>query len=134
MRINIQSFLIFLLISSLYSSFMTELGATHISKPVLQDLKTEYSLGEKVVLSGWANYKDQPTSDVLLNVRVFQSDGSKVMEKSFMSDEQGYFKFELETKDLLPGLYRIVVTSQCREVHRQICSYRNETLSIHLGE
>lgn len=132
MRINIKNFLIFLLISSLYSSFIPELGATHISRPVLQESKTEYSLGEKVVLSGWADYKDQPTSDVLLNVRVFQSDGSEVMDKSLLSNEQGYFKFELETKDLLPGLYRIVVTSQCREAHRQICSYRSETLSIHL--
>ncbi|SDY15157.1 hypothetical protein [Nitrosomonas sp. Nm33] len=87
MRINIKGFLIFLLISSLYGSFMPELGATHISKPVLQESKAEYSLGEKVILSGWADYKDQPTSDVSLNVRVFQSDGSEVMDKLFMSDE-----------------------------------------------
>lgn len=125
---------VLILTIALLSGSVLESGATHISKAVLHEARTDYILGEKVVLSGWADYNDQPTSDVQLNVKVFQPDGSEIMDKSFISDEQGYFRFEIETENWLPGVYQIVITSQCREAHRQICSYQSEALSIQLRQ
>lgn len=113
---------------------MAGLGATHISKPVLVESQTEYRLGEKIALSGWVSYQEQPTADVLLNAKVLRPDSSEIMEEFFMSDERGNFKFEFETMNLLPGRYLIIITSQCLEVHRRVCTYQSETLTIHLRE
>lgn len=105
-------------------------SATHISKPVVVEAKAEYVLGEKIAIRGWVNYNEEPTPNVLLNFKVI---GSNVqVDRSFPSDEFGYFTFELETKDLMPGRYDIVITSQCLDVHRQICTHQSQTLSITL--
>lgn len=134
MSVSVKSFLTFLLISMLYSGFVQELGATHISKPVFEKSKTEYTVGENVILRGWVNYQGQPTPDVLLNAKVLRPDGSEIIDEFFMSDERGNFKFEFETMNLLPGAYQIIITSQCLEVHRQVCTYQSETLTIQLRE
>lgn len=134
MTITIRLLLLSVLMLSLMGGFIPDTVATHISKPVLKEYKVEYDLGEKIVLVGWVDYNDQPTSDVLLNVKVFQPEGVELLERSIVSDERGYFRMELETENLSPGNYRIVVTSHCREVHRSICNYRNEALTIRLKQ
>lgn len=134
MTLKIRNFLVGLLFVSVLGGFIPTSGATHISRPILKESKNEYRLGEKIVLIGWADYNDQPTSDVLLDAKVFQPNGSKLLNQSIMSDEQGYFRLELKTKDWLPGNYRIVITSHCREVHRHICSYRSEAFFVRLRE
>ncbi|MCB1985582.1 MAG: hypothetical protein H6936_07540 [Burkholderiales bacterium] len=107
--------------------------ATHISKPVLVEPITQYTVGEKVVINGWVDYNAQPTADVLLNFQVTTEDGVVIVEKSFPSDKQGHFHFEFDSKDQPPGTYKIVVTSQCLEIHRSICSYNSETLIFNLN-
>ncbi|MEM3089078.1 MAG: hypothetical protein QXY22_00745 [Candidatus Nitrosotenuis sp.] len=108
-------------------------SATHISKPVVVEPKTEYILGEKVAIRGWVNYNEVPTADVLLNFKV-TGHGGVLAERSFPSDDTGNFTFEFETRDLEPGRYDIVITSHCLEVHRQICTYQSQTLSVNLQD
>jgi uncharacterized protein YfaS (alpha-2-macroglobulin family) len=106
--------------------------ATHISKPILIEPRSEYSIGEKVILNGWADYNAQPTADVLLNFKVSKPDDTVIIDQSHPTDQQGHFEFEFDTKNLTPGLYQITITSHCKEIHRSICSYNSQTLTIHL--
>lgn len=134
MSVKIRSFLTFFLLAGLYGGYMADSGATHISKPILVESKTEYRLGEKIVLSGWVSYQDQPAADVLLNAKVLRPDSTEIREEFFMSDKRGNFKFEFETINLLPGKYLIIITSQCLEAHRPVCTFQSETLTTHLTE
>ncbi len=111
----------------------THASATHISKPVLVEPGTDYTAGEKIVINGWVDYNAQPTADVLLNFQVTTEDNTVIVEKSYLSDKQGHFQFEFDTKDQPPGVYKIIVTSHCLEVHRNICSYNSETLIFKLN-
>ncbi|MDH5479444.1 MAG: hypothetical protein OEX11_01610 [Nitrosomonas sp.] len=106
--------------------------ATHISEPVLIKFKTEYLLGEKIVLNGWAEYNAQPTADVLLNLKVSLPDGTVIIDQSQQTDQQGHFEFEFDTKNLTPGIYQTTITSHCQEIHRSICTYKNQTVEINL--
>ncbi|WP_244531769.1 Gmad2 immunoglobulin-like domain-containing protein [Nitrosomonas aestuarii] len=90
-------------------------------------------MGEKIVINGWVDYNAQPTADVLLNFQVITENNTVIVEKSSSSDKQGHFQFELDTKNLPPGIYKIMVTSHCLEVHRSICSYNSETLVVELN-
>mgnify|MGYP003525143694 FL=1 len=127
--VNTKSILLVILVF-LISSLFSEVHATHISKPILSEARTEFTQGEKIVVNGWVNYQDQPTSDVLLNAKLLRADGTEVAEVFNISDEQGRFSFEFETNRLLPGSYQIIVTSQCLEVHRPVCTYQSSTLAI----
>ncbi|MEM3064956.1 MAG: hypothetical protein QW177_06240 [Candidatus Nitrosotenuis sp.] len=105
-------------------------NATHISKPIIIEPQTEYLLGEKITINGWVSYDDKPTPDVLLNFKVIKPDGTAGVDTSFPSDDDGYFQFEYDTKDQMPGIYQIIITSMCWEVHRQICTHQNQIISI----
>lgn len=131
--VNTKSILLVILVF-LISSLFSEVHATHISKPILSEARTEFTQGEKIVVNGWVNYQDQPTSDVLLNAKLLRADGTEVAEVFNISDEQGRFSFEFETNRLLPGSYQIIVTSQCLEVHRPVCTYQSTTLAINIKE
>ncbi len=131
--VNTKSILLVILVL-LISSLFSEVHATHISKPILSEARTEFTQGEKIVVNGWVNYQDQPTSDVLLNAKLLRADGTEVAEVFNISDEQGRFSFEFETNRLLPGSYQIIVTSQCLEVHRPVCTYQSTTLAINIKE
>lgn len=114
----------------LLSSIAQHSSATHISEPILSDPKTEYHLGEKIVLNGWVNYNDQPTADVLLHFKVIRPDGTLAAEKFSPSDDDGHFKFEFDTRDQMAGTYEVTITSHCLEIHRHVCTYKKETLPI----
>lgn len=112
------------------SSIVQPTSATHISEPILSDPKTEYHLGEKIVLNGWVSYNDQPTADVLLNFKVIRPDGTLATEKFNPSDNSGHFEFAFDTSDQMAGTYEVTITSHCLEIHRHVCTYKKETLQI----
>ncbi len=109
-------------------------NATHISEPIVSEPKTEYFMGEKIVLNGWVSYNDQPTADVLLNFKVIRPDGTIAAEQSYPSDSSGHFKFEFDTSDQMTGTYQVTITSHCLEIHRHVCTYKNQTLPIQVIE
>ncbi len=111
----------------------TGVGATHISKPIVVNAATQYKVGQKIVINGWVDYNAQPTADVLLNFQVTTENEVVIAETSYPSDKQGHFQFEFDTRNLLPGIYLIVITSHCLEIHRNICSYNSETLTVELN-
>ena len=108
--IKSKSFVVIILVLLISGSF-SEVNATHISKPILSEARTEYSQGEKIVVNGWVNYQDQSTSDVLLNAKLLRADGTEVTEVFNISEKQGKFSFEFETNRLIPGSYQIIFTS-----------------------
>lgn len=108
--------------------------ATHISEPILNESKTKYRLGEKVILSGWVSYDNQPTADVLLVLKVTRADRSIATEATYTSDDNGNFAFEFATNYQVAGKYLVTVTSHCLAIHRSICTYKNKTLSIDIIE
>jgi len=124
---------LFLLILFLFlSGTIKNSFATHISKPVIVEPETEYLIGEKVTLNGWAEYNEQPTADVLLNFKVSESDDTVIFDQSHATDLHGHFEFQFDTKNLTPGLFKVTITSHCKEIHRPICTYKNQTLTINL--
>ena len=113
------------------SGLIVESHQTHVSKPVLSIDKTQYKSGDTVVLSGWVNYEDNPTSDVLLRILVIDPKESTIFDGYVTSKDDGTFVTEFSIpENSLSGIYQIDVTSHCREVHRDICTYKNEFLTI----
>ncbi|MCG7756328.1 MAG: hypothetical protein LZF63_06670 [Nitrosomonas sp.] len=106
--------------------------ATHISQPVLIDPKTQYAAGETVILHGRVDYNERPAPDVLLNFKLIRADGSIATDQSYPSDQNGLFEFKFDTRNEKAGRYQFTVTSHCLEIHRYACTYKNQTLSIHL--
>ncbi len=122
---TISFVLLFILCGVIQNSF-----ATHISKPVLIDPKTQYNVGDTVILQGWVDYNAQPTPDVLLNFKLTRPDGTTAVDQSYPSNQDGHFEFKFDSKNEAPGTYQITITSHCLEVHRYACTYKNQTLSI----
>ncbi|WP_292916760.1 hypothetical protein [Nitrosomonas sp.] len=116
----------------LLSGGITNSWATHISQPILISPKTQYTIGESVILHGWVNYNDQATADVLLNFKVTRPDGSTLADQSYPSNSEGQFEFKFETGNETPGSYQITITSHCLEIHRYACTYKNQSLTIQL--
>ena len=106
--------------------------ATHISQPILIDPKTQFTIGEPVILHGWVNYNDQAAADVLLNFKVTRPDGSILADQSYPSNAEGQFEFKFDTKSEAPGSYQVTITSHCLEIHRYACTYKSQSLTIHL--
>ncbi len=122
---TISFVLLFILCGVMQNSF-----ATHISKPVLIDPKTQYNVGDTVILHGWVDYNAQPAPDVLLNFKLTRPDGTIAVDQSYPSNQEGLFEFKLDSKNEAPGTYQITITSHCLEIHRYACTYKNQTLSI----
>lgn len=117
----------------LFSAYQN-VHATHISEPILNESKIKYRLGEKIILSGWVSYDNQPTGDVLLAFKITRADGFIATEATYSSDDNGKFVFEFATNDQVPGKYLVTVTSHCLAIHRSICTYKNKTLPINIVE
>ncbi|MDV6342407.1 hypothetical protein R2083_12370 [Nitrosomonas sp. Is35] len=125
----------FLLLSAwliVLTGFTGQAWATHISQPILIDPKTQYTIGETIVLHGRVDYNEQPAPDVLLNFKLTRSDGSVAADQSYPSDQNGLFEFKFDTRNEKTGSFQFTVTSHCLEIHRYACTYKNQTLSIHL--
>jgi len=122
---TISFVLLFILCGVMQNSF-----ATHISKPVLIDPKTQYNVGDTVILHGWVDYNAQPAPDVLLNFTLTRPDGTIAVDQSYPSNREGLFEFKFDSKNEAPGTYQITITSHCLEIHRYACTYKNQTLSI----
>ena len=108
---------------------------THISKPVITSDKINYKQGENIVISGWVNYNDEATSDVLLRIIVTNPLEIIIFDRYVISDNDGMFYTEIPIpNDAEVGSYDIEITSQCREIHRQVCTYQYEDLVITIEE
>ena len=104
---------------------------THISKPVIISNKISYFQGENITISGWVNYNEESTSDVLLRIITINPMGTKIFDEFITSDSKGEFSVDIPlAENAEVGTYNIEIISQCREIHREICTHQNETVSI----
>ncbi len=128
-----KTFIISLVLLIILCGMIKNSFATHISKPVLINPETEYTVGSTVILHGWVDYNAQPTPDVLLNFKLTRPDGTIAVDQSYPSNQEGHFEFKFDTKNEVPGIYKITITSHCLEIHRYACTYQSQTLSINLN-
>ena len=104
---------------------------THVSSPIITSDRTNYKQGEDIVISGWVNYNEEATSDVLLRIIVTDPLEMKIFDEYVTSNPEGEFSIEIPmSENTKIGSYDIEVTSQCREIHREICTHQNESMSI----
>ena len=104
---------------------------THISKPVITSDKITYVQGENITISGWVNYNEESTSDVLLRIVTINPLGTKIFDEYTTSDSKGEFSIDIPlAKNAEVGTYNVDITSQCREIHREICTHQNKTISV----
>ena len=111
--------------------------ATHISQPILTiDENFVYSVGDNLTITGWVEYADAATSDVLLSVKISNPNGTVISDFFLTSDSEGKFEFPFElSQDDPSGDYLVNIMSMCREVHREICTHKTaETTISVLGE
>lgn len=133
MTAKINSAILLLLLAGL-SGVIPSAFATHISKPVLVDPKTEYILGETILVQGWVEYQAQPAPDVLLNFKLTRPDGTTAVDQSYSSNQEGRFEFRFDTGNQSMGVYQLTITSHCLDSHRYACTYQNQTLPIRLSD
>ena len=111
--------------------------STHISQPILTiDENFVYSVGDDLSITGWVEYDDAATSDVLLSVKISNPNGKVVSDFFLTSDSAGKFEFPFElSDDYTSGDYLVNIMSMCREVHRDICTHKTaETTFSVIGE
>lgn len=126
--------------SALISVWLITLGgliddslATHISQPILLDPKTQYNVGDTMILHGWVEYNAQPTAGVLLNFKLIRTDGTTAVDQFYTSNKEGDFEFKFDTRNEISGIYKITITSYCLEEHRYACTYKSQTIPIYLN-
>ena len=111
--------------------------STHVSQPILTiDDNFVYSVGDDLSITGWVEYDDAATSDVLLSVKISNPNGTVISDFFLTSDSEGKFEFPFElSQDDPSGDYLVNIMSMCREVHREICTHKTaETTISVLGE
>ena len=111
--------------------------STHISQPILTiEDNFVYSIGNDLAITGWVEYDDAATSDVLLSVKISNPNGTVISDFFLTSDSDGKFEFPFElSEDDFPGDYLVNIMSMCREIHRDICTHKTvETTISVIGE
>ena len=111
--------------------------STHISQPILTiDENFVYSVGDNLSITGWVEYDDAATSDVLLSVKISNPNEIVVSDFFLTSDSDGKFEFPFElTENDASGDYLVNIMSMCREIHRDICTHKTaETTISVIGE
>ena len=111
--------------------------ATHVSQPIMTvEQSLVYSSGDILTISGWVNYSDEPTSDVLLSIKISNPNETVISDFFITSDSKGEFVFPFELSDDDPaGDYTVNIMSMCREVHRDICTHKTAEVAVSvLGE
>ena len=106
--------------------------STHISQPIITvDDNLVYSIGDDLSITGWVEYDDASTSDVLLSVKISNQNGTVVSDFFLTSDSDGKFEFPFElSDDDSPGDYLVNIMSMCREIHRDICTHKTAEIAI----
>ena len=106
---------------------------THVSSPIITSDKINYNQGENIIISGWVTYNDEATSDVLLRITTTNPKDMQIFDEYTTSDIDGVFAVSIPiSTDAEIGNYSIQVTSQCREIHREVCTHQYESLSINV--
>ena len=111
--------------------------ATHVSQPIMTvEQSPVYSYGDNLIISGWVNYSDEPTSDVLLSIKISNPNETVISDFFITSDSKGEFAFPFELSEDDPGGdYTVNIMSMCREVHRDICTHKTAEVAVSvLGE
>ena len=129
--------LILLIIGSVMVVGAQNAYSTHVSQPILTiDENFVYSVGDDLSITGWVEYDDAATSDVLLSVKISNPNGMVVSDFFLTSDSAGKFEFPFElSEDDASGDYLVNIMSMCREVHRDICTHKTaETTISVMGE
>ena len=125
--------LIFCAVLFCASTIILESYQTHVSSPVITSDRINYKQGDNVIISGWVNYNEEATSDVLLRIITINPSGIKIFDEYVTSNIEGIFALEVPiSNDAEIGSYDVEVISQCREIHREICTHQYETLSINV--
>ena len=106
--------------------------STHISQPIITvDDNLVYSIGDDLSITGWVEYDDASTSDVLLSVKISNPNGTVVSDFFLTSDSDGKFEFPFElSDDDSPGDYLVNIMSMCREIHRDVCTHKTAEIAI----
>ncbi len=111
-------------------SYSFDVLATHISKPIPYLDKNEFRSNETIDLKGWVEYNGHPASDVLVQVWL-EKERDKLISDNVTSNANGNFSANLLIPfEIEPGNYSISVTSLCREIHSNVCTYQWEELPI----
>ena len=111
--------------------------STHVSQPIMTvEQSLVYSYGDNLIISGWVNYSDEPTSDVLLSIKISNPNEIVISDFFITSDSKGEFAFPFELSEDDPaGDYTVNIMSMCREVHRDICTHKTAEIAVSvLGE
>ena len=106
--------------------------STHISQPIITvDDNLVYSIGDDLSITGWVEYDDASTSDVLLSVKISNQNGTVVSDFFLTSDSDGKFEFPFElSDDDSSGDYLVNIMSMCREIHRDVCTHKTAEIAI----
>ena len=106
--------------------------STHISQPIITvDDNLVYSIGDDLSITGWVEYDDASTSDVLLSVKISNQNGTVVSDFFVTSDSDGKFEFPFElSDDDTSGDYLVNIMSMCREIHRDVCTHKTAEIAI----
>ena len=106
--------------------------ATHVSQPIITvEQSLVYSSGDILTISGWVNYSDEPTSDVLLSIKISNPNETVISDFFITSDSKGEFAFPFELSEDDPGGdYTVNIMSMCREVHRDICTHKTAEVAV----
>jgi hypothetical protein len=103
---------------------------THISKPISYLEKDEYLSDEIIHVKGWIEYNGEPASDVLVQIAL-EKERNKLISDNVTSNVNGNFSANLDiSNDIEPGNYTVSVTSLCKEIHSNVCTYQWEELPI----
>ncbi len=112
-------------------SFILPSYSTHISEPILTLEKTSYKINEKIPITGQIRYNENPASNVLVNLKIYDPKEQLVIDEFTHSGKNGEFLFDFVPENSIKsGNHKIIVTSFCLEEHRQICTFQRKEIII----
>ena len=120
--------------SSLSSTLLQDIHATHISQPILslkEDMK--YGINDTVSIKGWVKYDYKPASDVLVFIKLINPNGNEIFQDEVRSNSNGNFTSSINLQEnnvTEEGTFTISAESQCRDEHRNICHNNNTSRTL----
>jgi uncharacterized protein YfaS (alpha-2-macroglobulin family) len=113
------------------SFFVFDAYATHISRPVITMDRQLFRIDETIVVKGWVDYNNNPTSNVLLDIILRAPNGNEIVREKTRSNMDGNFLLNIILPvNSLPGNYTLDIISQCRDEHRNICTNQRSSIPI----